>query len=783
MNITPPSGRLAVSCFGVFALINAALAATPPPPPTAPHLGAPLVTKLDWGIRSLTIADIDGDGRNDVAILNNDTGRIELLYQRQPGEPLGGKRPARRDRWTPELEDALFRRESFAGDAAMLALAVGDLNGDGLPDIVFTSERNGLNVVFQGPKKGEWREPLKDKRHTATPRADSLRIVKLDGTGKPAIVQLAKEGVALWRFDGTDTTRLPEPQLYRTDGTSGGLVVQKLLPAPNGTAPDIGTLTSNGDDATLRFRRAVSATAYGPELTVRVPASVVSLRTRLRDGTFPALNIRQRIVNTFNLLPDERPLDGAESAVLQTYAPPNGIGGPAQTALADVDGDGTGDLIVADAKAAQLLVYRGLPNGDFADPVEYPSLSGISALAFVRTTDAKKDAPPTLLVLSEKENILGAVTFDGGKPSFPVPVVFSGKPLLLASQEGFAVALVRDEKEKEKLRIQRIQRDGTGAWSFDTLADVEASRRDITALKIADINSDGLPDVLAFVDRESMRLWTQDKEGKLQEAAKDSAYRKSILDSVTPADIGWGVVDDTGKPALLVATQGYIRALRLDDKGELTVVFQANSSRSGDRLRTPLAGKFSQTGDVTVLLAYNETGKTLEWLERDAAGVFRTRQNIALDAFSPLDVWVQSVPSEKTPRLLYLTKERLVQLPTARRGLRVELKKIYETDLQGFTPVLGTAGNFDDKDGAGGIVLLDLRSHILEIIQAGADGKWASALHFTLFDENPHYRGRRSGEAQPREVRVADLTGDGQADLVLLMHDRIFVYPRQKQPK
>ncbi len=51
-----------------------------------PVLGAPLVTKLDWNLRSMSVADLDGDGRNDLVVLNNDTGRIELLYQRKPGE-------------------------------------------------------------------------------------------------------------------------------------------------------------------------------------------------------------------------------------------------------------------------------------------------------------------------------------------------------------------------------------------------------------------------------------------------------------------------------------------------------------------------------------------------------------------------------------------------------------------------------------------------------------------------------------------------------------------------
>ncbi|MDR2863787.1 MAG: VCBS repeat-containing protein [Puniceicoccales bacterium] len=757
---------VAAACLGVPSLLAAA---------TAPHLGAPLVTKLDWEISSLTIADIDGDKRNDIALLNNDTGRVELLYQRKPDAPIEQKRSVRRDRWTPNLDDALFRRDSIAGDAAMLALAVGDLNGDGLPDIVFTSERNGLNVIFQGPQKGEWRTPLKNKRFDSSPRSDSLQITTVAG-GARAIVQLAKSGIALWTFQGNGTIpdALPEPVLLRTDGVEGKLFVQKLT---GDGATAFGTLIP-GEETTLRFRLRSDA-GFGPEVTLRIPVSSLNLSTPLQAGKgaispkFAAVAARQRTVSEVSFSDDARPLDGAESAALQTYAPPNGIGGPAHTVLLDVDGDGVTDLIVADPKGAKLLVYSGLPDGDFKEPVEYPSLSGISALASI----SEKGRPPALLVLSEKESILGAVTFDKGKPGFPVPIAVSGKPLHLASQGALAIALVRDDSGKNA--FHRILRDEGGAWKLEADAAVETSRREIVALQLADINNDGLPDILAYVDRESMRLWTQGKDGKFQETAKDSAYRKSILDSVTPADIGWGIVDDSGKPALLVSAQGYVRALRVDDKGELAVVFQANSRRPGDRLRAPLAGKFGADGKI-VLLACNETDKSLEWLERDSEGVFRTRQFILLDAFVPLSAWTQEVAGEKTPRLLYLTKERIVQVPTARRGLCAGVKKLYETDLAGFTPVAAVVGNLGTTRS---LTLLDPVKHVLELIQSDAAGKWSSALHFTLFDDNPHYRGRRSSEIQPREARVADLTGDGLNDLVLLMHDRVFVYPQQVKKK
>jgi hypothetical protein len=38
---------------------------------------------------------------------------------------------------------------------------------------------------------------------------------------------------------------------------------------------------------------------------------------------------------------------------------------------------------------------------------------------------------------------------------------------------------------------------------------------------------------------------------------------------------------------------------------------------------------------------------------------------------------------------------------------------------------------------------------------------------------------RRNDDLEPREALVADVTGDGKNDLIILVHDRILVYPQE----
>jgi hypothetical protein len=53
------------------------------------------------------------------------------------------------------------------------------------------------------------------------------------------------------------------------------------------------------------------------------------------------------------------------------------------------------------------------------------------------------------------------------------------------------------------------------------------------------------------------------------------------------------------------------------------------------------------------------------------------------------------------------------------------------------------------------------------------------ATRWPVFEERT-FRQRRPVEApEPREALVAELTGDGKPDLVILVHDRILVYPQE----
>jgi len=53
-------------------------------------------------------------------------------------------------------------------------------------------------------------------------------------------------------------------------------------------------------------------------------------------------------------------------------------------------------------------------------------------------------------------------------------------------------------------------------------------------------------------------------------------------------------------------------------------------------------------------------------------------------------------------------------------------------------------------------------------------------MRFKVFEEKNYRDGdkRSATSVEPRDLEIADVTGDGKSDLVTLIHDRIIIYPQ-----
>ena len=127
------------------------------------------------------------------------------------------------------------------------------------------------------------------------------------------------------------------------------------------------------------------------------------------------------------------------------------------------------------------------------------------------------------------------------------------------------------------------------------------------------------------------------------------------------------------------------------------------------------------------------------------------------------------------PALLYLGEERFWLIPVAPSPLRLHTSGTYETKLEEMDYRMLAAGDLNG-DGSEELVVLDNReSRILQVMARSKTG-WTEALHFRVFESYSHDGNEDSGP-EPRELLVTDLTGDSRDDIILLVHDRVLLYP------
>jgi hypothetical protein len=83
-----------------------------------------------------------------------------------------------------------------------------------------------------------------------------------------------------------------------------------------------------------------------------------------------------------------------------------------------------------------------------------------------------------------------------------------------------------------------------------------------------------------------------------------------------------------------------------------------------------------------------------------------------------------------------------------------------------------------DNDGRKDLVFMETAKNHLDLVVFDANHKLVPANRWQVFEERS-FRNMRSNIPEPREAAVADVTGDGKNDLIIIVHDRVLVYPQE----
>jgi len=189
------------------------------------------IIKLDWGIKELCLGDFNRDGRNDIAIANNRKAKIELLLQQETIGPV--EQPIAVDEEDVDVNllngQSRFKKDSVAISQKVASLVCGDLNSDGLLDLAFYGEPQGLYVILQKEaiKASEtlnWRTRKKIKIEDGLLSQNALVCDDLNNDGKDDLVLSGRDTIyiILQKEDGSLAEAVKYPISERPLGVKVG---------------------------------------------------------------------------------------------------------------------------------------------------------------------------------------------------------------------------------------------------------------------------------------------------------------------------------------------------------------------------------------------------------------------------------------------------------------------------------------------------------------------------------------------------------------------------------
>jgi hypothetical protein len=513
-------------------------------------LEAPTYSSVTGDAVAITTADVNGDGKLDLIVANDQSNTVGVL--------LGNG-------------DGTFQAAVSYGSGGYIAMsvAVADVNGDGKPDLLVANEcagdceysSNGLVGVLLGNGDGTFQPAV--SYNSGGSEAWSVAVGDVNGDGKLDLIVANDSSVSVLLGNGDGTF---QPAVTYSGGGSSVAVadvrgdgkLDVVVSSLNGGS--VSVLLGNGD-GTFQPPVSYNSGGYGFFSSVTVADVNGDGKPDLLVANHCASSSADCRYGSAGVLLGNG--DGTFQAA-QTYS---SVGfAPDSIAVADVNGDGRPDLLIANVSAAGGDTYGTvgvlLGNGDGTFQAAQTYAAGGPAEA-VAVGDVNGDGKPDLLVANGNAAVFlgnGDGTFQaarnytlglygGGAGAVAIgDVNGDGKPDLLTFY-------CDDSSCTSEVGVLLGNGDGTfqAAQTFSPGGTYPGS------ILVADVNGDGKPDLLvashcasssADCSYGSVGIFLGNGDGTFK-AAQNYDFVGLGADSIAVAD-----VNGDGKPDLLVANPG-----------------------------------------------------------------------------------------------------------------------------------------------------------------------------------------------------------------------------------
>lgn len=726
------------------------------------------IYKLKMGLSQLRLADFNGDGRTDIALWNASRNRIELMLQPDPNATT---KPAANPVATTERNEipdrGSLRIENVPLAARVAAMEIAELTGDKHADIVFFGEPREL-VILPGKGDGTFGTPDGTRAPEGEPRSGCIAIGDFNSDGRADVALLGNEVIQI--FPQKDGGGLGKASRIVHNMKSPVLMLSADVNHDGRSDLLVG---SDEDEYGIYVWLQEEAGNMGPLRRARVPKmrslSVAPCIGAKGDDIFAIESVGGRLKHyQWEIEPST---GGSEDWPQLSFGYPiRSQSKRRPIAIGDITNDGKADVVAADPDAAQLILFEQGPLG-LRSGVPFP---GLSKTLDVCIADIDGDGKNELLSASAEEKTLGVSRYADGRLNFPTALAVSGEPLAVAAGSlksggpARQLAVVTREKGKATLSVvEAADQKSIQSFEIDELSD------DPGGLRFFDVNQDGLNDLLLFVRFAPLRTYLQRTDGSF-EAFKGPATREGLVKDAAIESSAFVDVTGDAKPEVIIAQKGLARALVVRE-GQWAVVDQYNPETSDAQIGGVAAIAGEKGGSPTITL-YDKKSREVIVMRRRGDGAYAVLQSMPVGAFELTAMTDAALDAGKPALLLADSKTLLVLRPGQRPESLVE-KHSYESSTKDAWLMDTVVGDVN-SDGVRDVAVLDSRKANIELITTMPDGSLERAMTFQVF-QGKRFRDDPDTRGEPREAQIGDVTGDNRPDVVVIVHDRVIVYPGQ----